>query len=113
MSPSMCDGPIPPFPGEDFLNSTALQAAFGINSVEIMPNDFGNIGTVFISLEPNNAVSDTTNFPLILMTRELPASRDFITDVSVRVSMMNRSGTLDNDPLAPGFPQIDVAVKRF
>jgi hypothetical protein len=112
-NPYKLDGPIPPYPGEDFLNSTALQAAFGINTVDIMPNQFGNIGTVFISLEPNNAVSDTTNFPLILMTRELPSSRDLITDVSVRVSMMNRSGTLDNDPLAPGFPQIDVAVKRF
>lgn len=112
-NPFKLDGPIPPYPGEDFLNSTALQAAFGINSVELMPNQSGNIGTIFISLEPINAVSDTTNFPLILMTSELPANRTAITGGTVSVSMMNRSGTLDNDPLAPGFPQIDVAVKRF
>jgi hypothetical protein len=112
-NPYKLDGPIPPYPGEDFLNATALQAAFGINNVEIMPNQFGNIGTVFISLEPNNGVSDTTNFPLILMTRELPGDRNTITGGTVSVSMMNRSGTLDSDPLAPGFPQIDIAVKRF
>ena len=112
-NPYKLDGPIPPYPGEDFLNSTALQAAFGINSIEIMPFGFGNEGTIFISLEPENRLTDTTNFPLILMTKTLPFSRDSIVAGTVQLGMQNRSSTLDNDPLAPGFPQIDVAIKRF
>jgi hypothetical protein len=113
-NPYALDGPVPPFPGEDFLNSTALQAQFGIDRVEIMPQASGNVGTIFISLEPNNSPYDTTNFPLILMTRQLPPSRDSISNNgTVSVSMMNRSGTLDSDPLAPGFPQIDISLKRY
>ncbi len=112
-NPYKLDGPIPPFPGEDFLNETAMQAAFGISSVELMPNASGNVGTVFISLEPENAVSDTTNFPLLLMTEALPNNRSTITANTVQVAMTNRSGTVDSDPLAPGFPQISVALKRY
>jgi hypothetical protein len=114
-NPYKLDGPVAPFPGEDFLNSTVLQAQFGIDRVEMMPQAAGNVGTVFISLEPDNSPYDTTNFPLILMTQSLPYLRDttITNNTLVSVSMMNRSGTLDNDPISPGFPQIDIALKRF
>ena len=111
-NPYALNGPAGPFPGEDFLNSTVLQAQFGINRVDLVSPSAGNTGTVFISLEPENSPHDTTNFPLILLTRQLPTLGQ-ITGGTVSLSMMNRSGTLDSDPLSPGFPQIDISLKRY
>lgn len=103
-----------PFPGEDFLNSAALQAAFGIDSISLMPNATGNIGTVFISLEPDNYVLDTTNFPLIVTAAEVPANRTQLIPPTGTAAMAFRmrpwTGSVRGDTY--GFPVIYVTVTR-
>lgn len=109
-NPYVGAGPVPPFPGEDFINSAVLQNSFGLDEVDILQGT--RIGTIFISLEPDNALHDTTNFPLLAFTRPLPA-RSEVTGGNVQLSMYNRTATPDGDLYAPGFPQINVNIKRF
>jgi len=103
-----------PFPGEDFLNSAALQAAFGIDSVNLMPDTTGgNIGTVFISLEPDNYVLDTTNFPLIVTAAALPASRAQLIPAGIAaLSFRMRPWTAAVRGDTYGFPVIYVTITR-
>ena len=101
---------VPSYPGEDFLNSAALQDSFGISSVNFMPLSTGNIGTVFITLEPDNYTA-TTNFPLLAFIKPVPSARSSITGSQVNIGMTNWTSTLDND--LRGFPKIKVSIQRF
>ena len=94
---------LPQFPGEDFLlfpDSTSWNG--------LTPNGSGNSGTVFITLEPTNFVSDTTNFPLFAFIGKVPKNQSTITADIVIINMLNR--TQIDDP-AIGFPRIRVAIK--
>lgn len=111
--PYCLPNPRAPYPGEDFLNSAALQASFGIDSVSLLPDTTGNIGCVFISLEPNNYVLDTTNFPLIVTVAELPSTRTQLTPVGLApysFRMRPWTGTVKGDTY--GFPAIYVTITR-
>ncbi len=116
--------PTPPFPGEDFLDSTALMQTYGISSVQFLPDAVGstNTGTVFISIEPDNFVFDTTNFPLIAMASPVPSRRAQVTDTRpanstttrgtpVEIDMNNYTSTVSGNSI--GFPIIGVDIKRF
>lgn len=94
---------LPQFPGEDFL-------LFPSGWSGLVPNASGNSGTVFIAIEPNNFVSDTTNFPLIAFTGKVPSDRFEITGSQVIINMRNR--TQITDPRL-GFPRIRVDIKTF
>jgi hypothetical protein len=105
--------PRAPFPGEDFLNKPAMQAAFGIDSVNLLPNETGNIGCVFISLEPNNHVFDTTNFPLIVTASDLPSARSQMIPAGIAplaFRMRPWTGSVMGDTY--GFPVIYVTITR-
>lgn len=111
--PFSLPNPKAPFPGEDFLNAPALQAAFGLDSINLMPNEFGNIGCVFISLEPNNHILDTTNFPLIVTASDLPANRSQLVPAGIAplaFRMRPWTGTVNGDTY--GFPVIHVTITR-
>ncbi len=94
---------LPQFPGEDFLTFPS-----GWNG--LVPNFSGNSGTVFISLEPTNFIHDSTNFPLIPFTADVPSNQSTITADEVIINMWNR--TQINDPRI-GFPRIRVDIKTF
>lgn len=91
---------VPPYPGEDFLNSTAILDSLGIVS---MPDLNSDSGTVFISLEPLNFVTDTTNFPLYVMV-------EVIDPASNNQGMFNRTGTIKGDLF--WFPEITVNIEE-
>ncbi len=57
---------LPNLPGEDFLDLPSG------NSLELVPRDVGELGSAFITLEPDNFVNRNTNFPLLIFTRRLP-----------------------------------------
>jgi hypothetical protein len=110
-NPFCLDRPRPPFPGEDFLDSTALMNLYGINSINFMPNANGNVGTVFITLEPDNFTQDTTNFPLFVLMRPLPSARATIQAATVQLDMTNYTQTIQGNSI--GFPEIDITMKRY
>lgn len=89
---------VPPYPGEDFLNSEALLDSLGLVT---MPNLNSDSGTVFLSLEPMNFITDTTNFPLYVMVKAIdPASNN--------EGMFNRTGTIKGDLF--WFPEVTVSI---
>ncbi len=103
---------IPPFPGEDFLQNlpdgmTGWQG--------LVPYTTGNSGTVFITLEPDNFVTDTTNFPLFVMIGKIPKTQDELVDladdVDVEMFGMENKTETNNVPVE-GFPSIIVNIKR-
>lgn len=89
---------VPRFPGEDFLDATALLDSLGLSTP---PNLHSDSGTVFISLEPFNFVTDTTNFPLFVMIKPIEPE-------AVNQIMFNRTSTLKGDLY--WFPQITVNI---
>lgn len=96
---------LPQFPGEDFL-------LFPDNSTwsGLVPNFAGNSGTVFITLEPLNFVSDSTNFPLIAFAADIPDSQTQINGDQVIINMLNWTQTIDP---RLGFPRIRVGITTF
>lgn len=103
---------VPPFPGEDFLKTAELQATYGISEVNLMPYASGNLGTVFITLEPDNFPADTTNFPLVMLIAELPWNLSDVSSDLVNVTMRNWTQTNPQGDLV-GFPKITVTPERF
>jgi len=97
---------LPLFPGEDFI----LFPSSWVGPGGLVPNATGNSGTVFITLEPTNFVSDTTNFPLIAFTADIPVDRAQITGDQVIINMRNRTQTVDP---RLGFPRIRVGIRTF
>lgn len=102
---------VPPFPGEDFLTNLpgGLKPPPGGSWGGLVPEASGNTGTVFITLEPVNFVTDTTNFPLFVMVRAIPSTRSSVTATSQEFTMKNLVHT--NDQLQ-GFPKIVVDIQR-
>lgn len=106
----------PQYPGEDFLDGAALSLATNgavTTSVNLMPNAFDNVGTIFITLEPMNMTDTSTNFPLFAFIGSLPQNRSDITNnfTTVQINMLNATQTVPND--LKGFPEIIVAARRF
>jgi hypothetical protein len=102
--------PTPPYPGEDFLDPTALTATWGISSVNFLPLPSGNSGTVFITLEPNNYLYDTTNFPLIAMMAQVPSDPGDIEGRTVQLDMNNWTASVAGNTI--GFPAVAVSINR-
>jgi hypothetical protein len=103
---------VPQYPGEDFLDPTALLNQYGVNSINFMPASLsGNIrGAVFITLEPENFVANT-NFPLFAFLAPLPSNRLLVTGTSVQITMTNWTQALDQD--LRGFPKVGVNLEGF
>ncbi len=101
----------PQYPGQDFLDSAALMTSLGVSSVNFMPFSSGNVGTVFITLEPDNFNSNT-NFPLFVFIRAVPDSRSTITASQVSVTMTPWTQSSDLD--LRGFPKVIVSkIQRY
>ena len=105
----------PAFPGEDFLNGAALSTATNgviTSAFNLLPHgDNSQSGSVFVSLEPINMVSDTTNFPLIAFVRRFPIAWPTL-DVgdAATWTLVNWTGTASG---ANGFPKISARIKRL
>jgi hypothetical protein len=95
---------VPPFPGEDFLENLPEGQT---GPVDLLAS--GARGTVFVTLEPDNYVFDSTNFPLFVMIKQLPTSRGEVTG-SHQVTM--RGWMQTDDPLY-GFPKVTAAFRRL
>jgi hypothetical protein len=101
---------VPAFPGEDFLTNLPNGVMTPIN---LVTNDQDSIGSVFITLQPDNYTVTTTIFPLFLFIRELPAFQGQIdpgNDSLVQITMQGYMQT--NDPTR-GFPKVRVEIERF
>ncbi len=103
---------LPPFPGEDFLNAGSLTDSLGVTDVNLMPTSNGNVGSILVSLEPDNRLTTKTNFPLIAFVGKLPVRTDSIGFASVAFNMINGTSTLLGNQ-AYSFPIITVDVKRY
>jgi len=104
---------LPQFPGEDFIENLPggmVPVSEGGSWVGLVPSSGPISGTVFISLEPTNFVTDTTNFPLIAFMVEVPKSRNIVTATVVIINMQNKTQTNDG---FTGFPRIRVDIKAF
>jgi len=96
---------IPDFPGEDFLRNLPGGLADNLN---LVPNTEGNSGTIFITLEPENYVFDSTNFPLLVMICPIPEMREEVTSDS---TFTMTGWMMTNDPWH-GFPEVNIRVVR-
>jgi hypothetical protein len=99
---------VPNYPGEDFLNSVAMQDSLGLSQLRLI-SPSNNTATVFITLEPMFWQSET-NFPLFVMMQAAP-DWGTITDDVVSVTMRNWSSALPGDLF--GFPRISVQFERL
>ncbi len=100
---------VPPYPGEDFLQNLPPGVPTPLN---LIPNATGeNPGRVFISLEPTNAQTDTTNFPLILFVGPLPSSANQVRAAATQQYVLR--GWMQTDDPYRGFPAITVEIQRF
>ncbi len=105
----------PPFPGEDFLN---VPQTGGTGPINLVPDNRGPYGTVFITLEPTNDPHDSTNFPLIVNTRALPGNRGrALTRLTEPQSfaMISRHNVNSGipGPVLVGMPRIKVTINRL
>jgi hypothetical protein len=105
---------VPLFPGEDFLQNLpgGLQAPPQGSWGGLLPYSTGNSGTVFITLEPFNFVTDTTNFPLFVFAKPLPKNRSDIEDYEVLRNFDMKNLTETSNGTAEGFPLIVVDIQR-
>jgi hypothetical protein len=105
----------PTFPGEDFLDDAAIAAATnGVytssSQLRLLPlTDNSELGSVFISLEPNNMVTDTTNFPLIPFGMRFP-SRWPVDGFFTIWTLFNWTGSA---PGTNGFPVVTAEFERL
>lgn len=101
----------PNLPGEDFLDVDSLSAATG--GVYTIPVNLlsSSSATVFVSIEPSNMVTDTTNFPLIMLGRRLPVGAewnlDYVADGFWTLHNWAGYATGTN-----GFPLVTARIKR-
>ncbi len=101
---------VPPFPGEDFLTNLPFPAS---GWQGLLPRATGNSGTIFITLEPDNFVTDTTNFPLFVLLKPLPSSREYLQDYSDHIYEFTMKNLTPTNRLTDSFPMIVVEIERF
>jgi hypothetical protein len=111
-NPFVLNSYVPPFPGEDFLNSTTLTDSLGVGDVNLMPTGSGNVGSILITLEPQNRSVTKSNFPLIAFLGTLPNSTDSVTRPAVGFNMVNGTSTLLGNQVF-SFPIVTVDIKRY
>ncbi|SYZ73491.1 exported hypothetical protein [Candidatus Zixiibacteriota bacterium] len=112
---------VPRYPGEDFLDN--LPSGLGPRGVYLADSANRNAqsGTVFVSLEPDNFSSDSTNFPLIIFTSQgrLPSYsaasvvKDLnmiIYDIYLQFPLTNWSSAVNGN--TAGFPAVHVDLIR-
>jgi len=99
---------VPPFPGEDFLFNLPN---IGNGPVNLVDGSEANGGSAFISLQPSNAVDNTTNFPLIIMTGILPTGVLQVQADSQSFAMWNRSSYTRGSLV--GMPRVKAVVNRM
>ncbi len=99
---------VPSFPGDEFFGKLPAN----LDSVNLVPLSSGNTGTVFITLEPLDLSSydNRTNFPLFVMTRQMPDTRESVVDTVQQFTMRNRTGNIIADQ---GFPSVEIQIHRF
>lgn len=99
---------VPPIPGDEFI----IGLPDGNDSLNLMPNNFANRGTVFITLEPIvlQGPEYKSNFPLFVLIAPLPFSRSEVTADDQQFTMRNWSQHTTADR---GFPKIIVQIERF
>ncbi|HWR83717.1 MAG TPA: anti-sigma factor [Candidatus Deferrimicrobium sp.] len=101
---------VPPIPGEDFLVNLPPE----ITSWQgFLPQANNNSGTVFITLEPKNFPTDTTNFPLIVFARAIPRSRSELALPANAIQGFPMWNLTHTNDYTRGFPLIVVDIKRF
>ncbi|MCD6250452.1 MAG: hypothetical protein J7J98_09000 [candidate division Zixibacteria bacterium] len=102
----------PNLPGEDFLDGAALSAATGgviSSSLDLFPvGDMSDKASVFVTIEPTNRFSDSTNFPLIAFSFRFPSSHNF--GYPYYWPLINWTGTASG---ANGFPKITARIQRL
>ena len=98
---------IPPFPGDEFFLGLPNGASGPLN---LVPNSEGNQGVVFISLEPDNFVTDSTNFPLIIFFEPLP---EIPWDTLLTLDQNTMTGLINSNNPTRGFPLVEVSIRRF
>ncbi len=107
---------IPGYPGEEYVDLIKVQDVLGVPEVNFLPNATGNVGNVFISFEPANRLTDTTNFPLIAFSVDVPSFRSALNPVgnpgTVQIRMYNLTGSVPGY-LNMGFPEISAKIGRF
>lgn len=101
---------VPPFPGEDFLNGLPVGVLDTSSTDGLLDGTPNNIGTVFLSLEPENFNSDTTNFPLIVMVGPLPTATSQLAGAN---NIFTLTGKMQTNDQWTGFPSIKVSFKLF
>ena len=100
---------VPPFPGEDFIQNLPGGAS---GPLFLVPDNSGDVrGCVFITLEPDNYATDTTNFPLLIMTRDLPGRRYDVQDDEQQFRMWNRTNY--NRNVTVGLPRVGTTITRL
>ena len=107
----LAGGEVPPYPGEDFLDATALQAEYNISSVDLVPGN--QVTTVFISLEPDNFPHDSTNFPLVPFIGVAPINPAQLPNGVTIVSITMQNWTQAVNGNIQGFPKITISIERL
>jgi hypothetical protein len=106
---------VPQFPGEDFLTNLpgGLRVPPSGSWGGLLPEETGNSGTVFITLEPVNFVTDTTNFPLFAFVKALPKNRAAVQDYVGNISTFTMYNLTSANRPTRSFPRIVVDIRRF
>lgn len=102
---------VPPFPGEDFLKNLPPDQQDVV--VNLVPGG-GPTGSAFIAMHPINAVTDSTNFPLIIQIRDLPSERFDVEDNSQQFIMKGMVGhNTFGMGVNEGLPQVQMKIRRY
>jgi hypothetical protein len=107
----------PSFPGEDFIDPAAISAATnGVYNapINLLPN-FNNSesGTILISLEPDNMVTETTNFPLIPFGMRFPMRWPVPHPSGATFTIWTMFNWSGSAPGTNGFPKITAEFERL
>jgi len=101
---------VPPFPGEDFLRDLPFDMS---NWRGLVPEVYGNSGTVFITLEPVNFTDTTTNFPLFVLIAPIPTAQVNLIDFEYVLEQFTMKTLTNTNDASRGFPKIVVDIRRF
>jgi len=99
---------VPPYPGDEFFVGLPNGVA---GPLDLVPESDGNQGVVFISLEPDNFVTDTTNFPLIIFFDQLPETP--FNPLTDSLDQNTMDGLINTNNPSRGFPIVSVDIRRY